>query len=298
MTATRMTTNDVPFSGMASMTGTVTSRRRNRVIAAPLLLIGTLVLVAVAAPLLAPFDPRVQSDIVALKSLGPSWTHPFGTDQLSRDVLTRVLYGARVSLRVASLSVALSLFIGTVYGALAAIVGGAVDRVLMRTLDVLLALPRLLWLLAVTALWDGMPLGGLIVLLALTSWYGVARIVRGEVQAQLRREYTLAARALGVRQARLFVRHLLPQLIPVLAIWASIGVAQTIGLEAGLSFLGLGVQPPDASWGNIMQDGASVIDTQWWLTLFPGLATLLTVIACNWLGDALRDVFAPEQVPA
>lgn len=283
---------------MIASAAPVSSRRASRALVAPLLLISALVLVAAAAPILAPFDPRAQPDIVALKSLGPSWTHPFGTDPLSRDVLTRVLYGARVSLRVAGLSVLLALLVGTGYGALAALAGGTIDRVLMRTLDVLLALPRLLWLLAVTALWDGLPLSGLIVLLGLTSWYGVARIVRGEVQAQLKREYTVAARALGVRAPRFFVRQLLPQLVPVLAIWASIGVAQTIGLEAGLSFLGLGVQPPDASWGTIMQDGASVMQSQWWLTLFPGLATLLAVIACNWLGDALRDIFAADQLPA
>jgi len=283
---------------MIASAAPVSSRRASRALVAPLLLISALVLVAAAAPMLAPFDPRAQPDIVALKSLGPSWTHPFGTDPLSRDVLTRVLYGARVSLRVAGLSVLLALIVGTAYGALAALAGGTIDRVLMRTLDVLLALPRLLWLLAITALWDGLPLGGLIVLLGLTSWYGVARIVRGEVQAQLKREYTVAARALGVRPPRFFVRQLLPQLVPVLAIWASIGVAQTIGLEAGLSFLGLGVQPPDASWGTIMQDGASVMQPQWWLTLFPGLATLLAVIACNWLGDALRDIFAADQLPA
>jgi peptide/nickel transport system permease protein len=194
--------------------------------------------------------------------------------------------------------VALALSVGTAYGAIAAMAGKTIDRILMRALDVLLALPRLLWLLAVTALWDGLPLGGLIVLLGLTSWYGVARVVRGEVQAQLKRDYALAARALGVRQPRFFLLQLVPQLLPVLAVWASIGVAQTIGLEAGLSFLGLGVQPPEASWGTIMQDGASVMQTQWWLTLFPGLATLLAVVACNWLGDALRDVFAAEQVPA
>jgi peptide/nickel transport system permease protein len=257
-----------------------------------------LALVALAAPALAPFDPRVQPDIVAFKSLPPSLAHPFGTDGLSRDVLSRVLYGARVSLRVATLTIALALVVGTAYGAIAAFVGGWVDRLLMRLVDVALALPRLLWLLAVTALWDRLHLTPLILLLGLTSWYGVALLVRGEILGQLQRDYTTAALALGVPEARLLVRHLLPQLLPTLSAWASISVAQAIGLETGLSFLGLGVQPPDASWGTIMQDGASVIDTQWWLTVFPGLATLLAVIACNWLGDALRDVFAAEQVPA
>jgi len=264
----------------------------------PLALTLLLVLVALAAPILAPASPIAQPDIVAQRSLPPSFAHLFGTDSYSRDVYARVLYGARVSLSVASLSVAIALLLGTCYGAIAAFAGGTVDRVLMRTLDVLLALPRLLLLLALSSFRDEVPFTYLVILLGFTGWYGVARNVRSEIQSQLTRDYLHAARATGVPRIRMLTRHILPHLIPVLAVYASLGVAQTIALEAGLSYLGFGVRAPNPSWGTIMHDGFSVVRDQWWLTVFPGLATLLAVLVCNWLGDALRDAFAPEQVPA
>ena len=269
-----------------------------RTLRAPLALTLLLVIIALAAPILAPASPIAQPDIVAQRSLPPSFDHFFGTDSYSRDVYARVLYGARVSLSVASLSVAIALLLGTCYGAIAAFAGGALDRILMRTLYVLLALPRLLLLLALSSFWDQVPFTYLVLLLGFTGWYGVARNVRSEIQSQLTRDYLLAARATGVPRLRMLSRHIVPHLIPVLAVYASIGVASTIALEAGLSYLGFGVRAPDPSWGTIMHDGFSVVRDQWWLTLFPGIATLLAVLACNWLGDALRDAFAPEQVPA
>ncbi len=268
-----------------------------RSLVAPLALVGVLALLAVAAPWIAPQDPRVQLEIVALKYHAPSLAFPFGTDGASRDVLTRVLYGARVSLSVASIAVLVSLCVGSCYGAVAAVAGGRIDQLLMRALDVALSLPRMLVLLVVGALWD-LDVRGLVLLLGLTGWYGVARLVRGEVQQQLARDYLLSARATGVSSWRMLTRHVLPHLLPVLSVAASIGVASTISLEAGLSFLGFGAREPTASWGSIMRDGYSVLRSAWWLTLFPGLATLTAVVACNWLGDALRDVFAAEQVPA
>ena len=153
-------------------------------------------------------------------------------------------------------------------------------------------------LLAITALWDRLELVSLILLIGCTGWYDVARIVRGEIRALLGRDFIVAAEASGVGRSRVFWRHLLPHLLPVLAVTATLGVANTIALEAGLSYLGLGVQPPQASWGTIMSDGAAVIDSHWWLTVFPGLAVIMAILACNALGDALRDAFAPEQVPA
>jgi len=270
----------------------------HRALRTPLALTLLLVLVALAAPILAPASPIAQPDIVAQRSLPPSFAHLFGTDSYSRDVYARVLYGARVSLSVASLSVAIALLLGTCYGAIAAFAGGTVDRVLMRILDVLLALPRLLLLLALSSFRDEVPFTYLVILLGFTGWYGVARNVRSEIQSQLTRDYLHAARATGVPRIRMLTRHILPHLIPVLAVYASLGVAQTIALEAGLSYLGFGVRAPNPSWGTIMHDGFSVVRDQWWLTVFPGLATLLAVLVCNWLGDALRDAFAPEQVPA
>ena len=269
-----------------------------RAVRAPIALVLLLALIALAAPILSPTSPIAQPDIVAQRSLPPSFAHFFGTDAYSRDVYARVLYGARVSLSVASLSVAIALILGTCYGAVAAFAGGVVERLLMRILDVLLALPRLLLLLALSSFWDEVPFTYLVILLGLTGWYGVARSVRSEIQSQLTRDYLLAARATGVPRARILSRHIVPHLIPVLAVYASLGVANTITLEAGLSYLGFGVRAPNPSWGTIMHDGFSVMRDQWWLTLFPGIAILLAVLACNSLGDALRDAFAPEQVPA
>ena len=269
-----------------------------RAVRAPIALVLLLALIALAAPILSPTSPIAQPDIVAQRSLPPSLAHFFGTDAYSRDVYARVLYGARVSLSVASLSVAIALILGTCYGAVAAFAGGVVERWLMRILDVLLALPRLLLLLALSSFWDEVPFTYLVIVLGLTGWYDVARSVRSEIQSQLTRDYLLAAKATGVPRTRMLSRHIVPHLIPVLAVYASLGVASTITLEAGLSYLGFGVRAPNPSWGTIMHDGFSVMRDQWWLTLFPGIAILLAVLVCNSLGDALRDAFAPEQVPA
>lgn len=263
-----------------------------------LLLVALIALVAIAAPLVAPHPPEIPLDLHALKSKAPSLAHLFGTDSYSRDVFSRVVYGTRVSLAVAALAMLSALLLGTGYGAFAAVSGGRVDALLMRGLDVLLSIPRILILLAIGAFWGPQPIYVLGLVLGCTGWFDVARLVRGETHALLTRDWVLAATASGVRRRRLLVRHVLPHLLPVLTVSATLGVAHTIALEAGLSFLGLGVQPPTASWGSIMNDGRAVIDTQWWITVFPGLATVLSVIACNALGDALRDEFASGQVPA
>lgn len=265
---------------------------------APLAFVGVLVLVAVAAPILAPYGPGPPPDYDLMKYLPPSSEHPFGTDSNGRDVLSRVLYGSQISLSLAFAAVSLALVLGTCYGAIAGLWGGAVDRWLMRLLDIALSIPRLLLLLAVTAFWNNLSVTALIVLLGTTGWFDVARMVRGEVQSLVQRDFMLAARATGVRRPRLLVRHLLPHLIPILIVSATLNVASTIALESGLSYLSLGVQPPTPSWGNIMADGSGLMATQWWLTLFPGMATVIAVFACHALGDALRDVFAMDQVPA
>lgn len=270
--------------------------RRTAIISGVLL--GVLVLVAVAAPWVAPYPPNAQLDILALKSQAPSLAHPFGTDQASRDVLSRVLHGARVSLLVAGSSVAISVLAGLTFGMTAALAGGVVESVMLRLLDLLQAIPRLLVLVAVSALVTAMPLPALALLIGLTGWFDVARLVRGETAALLTREFVLAARASGVGGTRLLWRHVLPHLLPIITVSATLGIAHTIALESGLSYLGLGVQDPTASWGTIIRDGNGFVDTLWWLTLFPGLATVLAVLVCNALGDALRDLFASEQVPA
>ena len=259
-------------------------------------LIALLVLVVAAGPLLSPYAPNAQLDIIALRSQAPSLAHPFGTDAVSRDVLSRVLDGGRVSLALAILSVALSLVVGTLYGALSTLAGGLVDTAMRRLLEVALSIPRLLVLLAVGALWGTLSFPALVLLIGFTGWFDTARLVTDELRGLSVREFTVAARAIGVRGPRLLWRHLLPHLLPTLVINASFSVAGTIALEAGLSYLGLGIQPPQASWGTILRDGAGVVQSEWWLSLFPGLATVLAVLACNALGDALRERFAREHV--
>jgi len=255
-------------------------------------------LLALGAPWLAPTPPNAIPTDGLILSLPPTVEHPFGTDPVGRDVLSRMLYGARVSLSVALLSVALSSLVGTTYGATAGWLGGRIDSLCMRLLDVALAVPRLLVLLVVSALWGTVPLGTLVLLLGLTGWYDVARLVRGEVRTLRERDFVLAARATGVRGARILWRHVLPHVWPTLVVTATLGVANTIALEAGLSFLGLGVQPPEASWGTILRDGNLPGGARWWLTVFPGTAIVLVVLACNALGDALRETLAPRQVAA
>ena len=272
--------------------------RRNRgSLQVSVVLVALLSVVAIAAPVLAPYAPNAQPDIVQGKNLPPSLAHPFGTDLSSRDVLSRVIYGARVSLSVASAAVSLTLVIGTAFGAAAALVGGLTDRVMMRLLDIAMAIPRLLVLLAIMSFSPhGLSIWALALVIAATGWYDVARMVRGELHGLMERDFVRAAQATGVRRSRLLVKHLLPHLLPVLAVSATLGVAQTIALEAGLGFLGFGVNGP--TWGSILNDGVGRVDTQWWLTLFPALAIAIAVLACNALGDALRDVFAPPQLPA
>ncbi|WP_411281765.1 ABC transporter permease [Gemmatimonas sp.] len=261
-------------------------------------LIALLVAVVVAGPLLSPHAPNAQLDIIALRSQAPSLAHPFGTDAVSRDVLSRVLDGGRVSLALAILSVSLSLVVATLYGALSTLVGGVVDTTMRRLLDVALSIPRLLVLLAVGALWGALSFPALVLLIGFTGWFDAARLITDELHALSTREFAVAARAMGVRGPRLLWRHLLPHLLPTLVITASFGVAGTIALEAGLSYLGLGIQAPQASWGTILRDGAGVVQSEWWLSLFPGMATVFAVLACNALGDALRERFAPNHVPS
>src|SRR3954466_14570166 len=264
-------------------------RKRSSRIA--LVVLATIVLVGALAPLLAPYDPAAQPDIVRLKSLAPSLAHPFGTDPYSRDVLSRVIYGARLSLSIGLLATLVSLTLGVFYGAVAGYSGGLVDGVMMRLLDALLAIPRLLLLLGILVAWPQLSVGALILFLGLTGWFGLSRIVRGQVLALKHAEFVTAAHALGASQWRILVRHLLPNLISPIVVAATLGVAHVIVLEAGLSYLGIGVPQPLASWGNIIQDGADQVATLWWMSLFPGLFMVLTVMTLNILGDALRDAY-------
>jgi peptide/nickel transport system permease protein len=251
----------------------------------------TIVLVGLLAPLVAPYDPAAQPDIVAMKELPPSFAHPFGTDPYSRDVFSRVVYGARLSLLIGVLATVVTLTVGVAYGAVAGYAGGLVDTIMMRILDAFLAIPRLLLLVAILAAWPRLSIGALILFLGLTGWFGLSRIVRGQVLALKHAEFVTAARALGASRRRILWRHLLPNLVSPIVVAATLGVAHVIVLEAGLSFLGIGVPQPEASWGNIIRDGADQIAALWWMSLFPGLMMVLTVMTLNVLGETLRDAY-------
>jgi len=251
--------------------------------------LGVIVLLGLLAPLVAPYDPVAQPDIVAQKDLPPSLAHPFGTDPYSRDVLSRVIYGARVSLMIGVLATIVSLTFGVAYGAIAGYAGGVLDAVMMRVLDAFLSIPRLLLLLGVLVAWPHPPIGALVVFLGLTGWFGLSRIVRGQVLALKHAEFVTAAQALGASRRRILWRHLLPNIVSPIIVAATLGVAHVIVLEAGLSYLGIGVQQPLASWGNIILDGADQIATFWWISLFPGLFMVLTVMTLNILAEALSE---------
>jgi peptide/nickel transport system permease protein len=269
--------------------------RRNRAGAIALGVIITLVLVAALAPWLAPHSPIEQFGMAA-KELPPSRAHPFGTDFASRDVFSRTLFGARISLSIALLAVLLATTVGTLYGATAGYFGGRLDDLMMRGIDAALSIPRILLLITVLALWGEVPMVALILLLGLTGWFGVSRLVRAEVLSLRERDMVLAARALGARDHEILRRHILPNVVSSVTVAATLGIAQVIILEAGLSYLGIGVRPPTASWGNMIQDGSGQLASVWWVSLFPGLAIVITVLAFNILGDALRDAVDPRQV--
>lgn len=262
---------------------------------AAMLVVLLVVIPCAAAPLFAPYDPSAQPDIIALRSQPPSLAHPFGTDPFSRDVLSRVLYGGRVSLSVALIATLVSITLGTAYGAVAGFAGGVVESVMMRLLDALLSIPRLLLLIAVFAAWRQLPLPAFVIIVGFTGWYGLSRVVRGQVLAMKGQDFVASARALGAGRARILLNHILPNVLTPVIVAAALGVGHVILLEAGLSYLGVGVQQPQPSWGNIIQDGSDQIARLWWISFFPGVAIVLTVMAFNIFGDALREALDPRQ---
>jgi peptide/nickel transport system permease protein len=247
---------------------------------------------AVIGPTFLP-DPLAQPDILA-GSLPPGLGHPFGTDQLSRDVLARVVAGAQISLSVALLAVALSATIGGAVGLVAGYWGGAVDAVLMRFVDGALAIPRLFILLLTLAVWERIPVTALVLMIGATGWFSTSRLVRGEVLRLREESYVRAAEALGARRRRVIFRHLLPNALGPLLVASTLAVGDVILLEAGLSFLGLGIQPPTPSWGGMILESKEVLVSAPWTGIFPGLAIVITVLSVNLFGDALRDALDPR----
>jgi len=265
--------------------------RGNRLAVAGGVVVLLLAAVAVLAPVLAPYDPAAYD--VKQILLAPSVAHWFGTDQLGRDVLSRMLFGARISMAVGFISVGIAVMLGTFVGTIAAYYGGRVDEVVMRFVDLMLNFPRFFLLLTLIALLRP-SIWVIMAVIGFTGWMGLARLVRGEILSLREREFVQGARALGAPDARIMFRHILPNaLVPVL-VSATLGVAGAILAESGLSFLGLGVQPPTPSWGNILIDGKANIEIAWWLSVFPGLAILMTVLAYNLLGEGLRDALDPR----
>lgn len=260
-----------------------------------LLAVGLLYLLALLAPWLAPYDPAQQLDLVGGRLLPPSLAHPLGTDAFSRDLLSRLLYGARLSLWIAALAVLVAVTIGTAVGLAAGLAGGVVDAVLMRAVDAALAIPRVFLLIVVLALWEQGGITALVLVLGLTGWLGTSRLVRAEVLSLKRRDFVLAARALGLPGWRVALRHVLPNAIAPIIVTASLGVGNTVLLEAALSFLGIGVRPPLPSWGNMIADGQTFLATSPWQAIVPGLAVAGTVIAFSVLGEALRDALDPRS---
>jgi peptide/nickel transport system permease protein len=258
---------------------------------------------ALAAPLIAPYAPNQVLDPENLAWQAPTLLHPFGTDSFSRDVLSRVLHGGRATLRIAVLAVLVSMSLGTLIGAVAAVARGWVDALLMRFTDALLAIPRLLLLMLVVAGAGRLSNVGLAVVLGATGWMTTSRLVRQESRRLLETAHLQGARALGVPWTRLLRRHVLPALAPTLSVAATIAFAGAVPLESGLSFLGLGVRTPDPSWGNILAEAQSRPLEHWWVILFPVLAIATTVIAANSLAESLgarlqSGDHAPEAAPA
>jgi peptide/nickel transport system permease protein len=254
-----------------------------------------LLLLAIAAPLIAPFPPNKHLGPVILKNHAPSWTFLMGTDALSRDVWSRIVYGARVSLGIGTLGALVAITMGSLVGAVAGYYRRMVDAVLMRTVDIGLALPRIFILLLAVALWDRLPFAVLVLVVGLTSWFGTSRLVRAEVLSIRERDFVAAARALGAGPARVIFGHVLPNASAPIIVSAALGIGNVLLLEAGLSFLGFGVAPPAPSWGNMIADGVASQYSAPWATLFPGLAIALVVMSLNAVADALRDALDPRE---
>ncbi|HRY29644.1 MAG TPA: ABC transporter permease [Elusimicrobiota bacterium] len=266
--------------------------RKNKLALAGSAILALLVLLALLAPVLVAMDPLQQDVVQRLRP--PSWSHWMGTDDLGRDVFSRVLFGTRISLVVGIVAVGLALLIGTSAGLVAGFYGGWVDTLFMRLIDVLLCFPAIFLILMVIAFLEPNILN-VVVIIGLTSWMGLARLVRGECLSLRERDFMSAARALHLSTPRLLFVHLLPNVASPVLVAATLGVGGAILTESALSFLGLGVQPPTASWGNILAVGKDYIHIAWWLSLFPGLAILVTVLAFNLLGEGLRDVLDPRM---
>jgi len=265
--------------------------RKNRLALAGAFIVILLFIVALFASLVSPYDPG-QIDIKRVLQ-APTAAHVFGTDALGRDVFSRMIWGSRISLMVGFVAVGIATLIGIFLGALAGYYGRWVDNLIMRFVDVMLCFPTFFLILAVIALLEP-SIWNIMIVIGITGWMGVARLVRAEFLTLKERDFTVAEKALGARDFRIIFRHILPNAMAPILVSATLGVAGAILTESALSFLGIGVQPPTPSWGNILTAGKDNIEIAWWLSLYPGLAILITVLGYNLLGEGIRDAIDPR----
>ena len=264
---------------------------KNKLALAGSAIVAALFIVSVFAPWISPYDPGA----IDLKHVlaPPSAEHWFGTDQLGRDVLSRMIWGARISLKVGFVATGLAILIGMLLGAIAGYYGGWIDTLIMRFVDIMLCFPSFFLILAVIAFLEP-SIWNIMLVIGLTGWMGVTRLVRADFISLRARDFVRAARAVGAGDARIIFLHILPNAMASILVAATLGIAGAILTESALSFLGIGVQPPTPSWGNILTAGKDNIDIAWWLSLYPGLAILITVIGYNLLGEGIRDASDPR----
>ena len=265
--------------------------RRNKLALSGAVLVLFMFAVSLLAPVISPHDPE-KIDVSRMLE-PPSAEHWFGTDPLGRDILSRMIWGAQISLKVGFVSVGISIMIGVLLGSLAGFYGGGADRLIMRFVDIMLCFPSFFLILAVIAFLEP-SIWNIMIVIGLTSWMGVARLVRAEILSLREREFILAVRAQGASDARIIFFHLLPNSLAPILVAVTLGVAGAILTESALSFLGIGVQPPTPSWGNILMAGKDNIMIAWWISVFPGLAILITVLSYNLLGEGIRDSIDPR----
>ncbi|MFL5801754.1 MAG: ABC transporter permease [Roseiflexaceae bacterium] len=263
---------------------------RSRNLLLGLAIMAALILIAIFAPLLTPYQPQKQNYDITLQS--PSIEHLFGTDNFGRDILTRVIYGAQIDLRVGAIAVIAPFLIGIVLGCLAGYFGGWIDTLIMRCVDVVQAFPFIVIVVAIVAVL-GPGLNNMYVAVALTAWIVYARLIRGEILVVKHKEFVLAAQVIGMSDLRVIRRYVLPNVITASIVYAMADIALYIGLAAALSFLGLGAKPPEPEWGAMITEGQAYITTAWWMSVFPGLAMVITGIGLSLIGDGLADVLRP-----
>jgi len=268
--------------------------RAHRPAVAGVVVLGTLALLSVAAPLVYPYDPDKTALLLIYDP--PSLAHPFGTDDLGRDLATRILYGGRVSLAIGLLAVTVAVSIGTLVGVVAGYYGRWIDSLLMRFVDMMYSFPRLFLLILFGVFFKGMTIGVIVLVLGLLSWMTTSRLVRASFLSLKNREFVEAARCIGASDRRIIVRHILPNSIAPIIVAATLGVAAAIIAESTLSFLGLGIQPPTSSWGNMLNHATTDMDKAPWIAIFPGLFIFLAVVSINFIGDGLRDALDPRHV--